>query len=145
MSRRLIFAVIGWICVFPTGGAFLTNQQTAAAQDCRIVRIHEGVTLGESKVRIEPEALWIQKGSCVIWFNRGPSIEVKVVFEEGKRCEDVTEAPTGFKLDAENCYVTSFIPLGGTSSLKFNEEGSYKYTVVTADGTETKGELVVAK
>ena len=70
--------------------------------------------------------------------------EVKIIFEEGKKCEDVTEAPSGFKLDAQNCYVTDYVKLGGTSSLKFNQQGTYDYEV-KAFGKEAteKGQIIV--
>ena len=90
--------------------------------------------------------LSIDQGACVIWVNWGQD-NVQVKFREGKKCEDVTEGPTGFKLDAENCYVTDFLPLGATSSLKFNEEGTYDYEVTWENqkGLVAKGKIMVRK
>jgi len=90
------------------------------------------VTGGEEPLKpivIEPAALEIDRGSLVIWVNwaRGaPS--VKVLFEDGNHCQDATEAPTGFGMD-KGCYVTSWMPFGGTSSLRFNVPGTYTYLV----------------
>jgi hypothetical protein len=79
--------------------------------------------------------MYITKDTCVIWINWVPKEEVRVVFrEDGKKCQDATDSPMGFSM-AENCYVTNFIPLGGTSSLKFNGEGTFKYEVeIPSDG-----------
>ena len=53
-----------------------------------------------------------------------------VKFREGKKCESATEAPTGFKVDkGQGCYVTDFLPMGGTASLRFQESEMYNYEV----------------
>ena len=67
-------------------------------------------------IRLEPETISISKGTCVIWLNWAAAAqEMKVVFEDGKKCSSVSEASVGFSLDHENCYITSGIPFGGTS------------------------------
>jgi hypothetical protein len=70
---------------------------------------------------------------------------MKVVFEDGKKCSSVSEAPVGFSLDHENCYITSFMPFGGTSSLRFMQEGSYGYTIEGPDlpRGKVKGTILV--
>jgi len=112
----------------------LAGTQTAAAQECRVIRIHGLVA--HDAVKVEPESLSISKGTCVIWFNRSTANEIKVVFEEGKQCASVTDAPTGFSLNHEQCYVTSWVPFGGTSSLRFTEKGTYEYAIELAVGDE---------
>jgi hypothetical protein len=70
---------------------------------------------------------------------------LKIVFEDGKKCEDVTDAASGFLTEGP-CYVTSWVTFGGTSSLKFNEEGTYDYFVdAKGHGPEArkKGTIVV--
>ena len=81
----------------------------------------------------------------MVWFNRVFTDEVMVTFKEGKKCLDVTNAPMGFTLDAETCYVTSWMPFAGTSSLRFMEKGTYEYTVKAKDwkGITAKGRIVV--
>jgi len=121
----------------------LARQQTANAQDCRIIRIQGMVTHGS--IHVEPKTLWISKGTCVIWFNRSSTEEVKVIFEDGKRCSSVSDAPVGFSLDHESCYVTSWISFGGTSSLRFMEAGTYEYVIEAKgmEGVKIRGQLVV--
>jgi hypothetical protein len=113
------------------------------AQDCRLIRIQGLAT--QTSIRVEPETLSISKGTCVIWFNRASAQEVKIIFEEGKRCASVSEAPVGFSLDHENCYVTSWIPFGGTSSLRFQESGTYEYVLEakTVPQKNVKGTIIV--
>ena len=105
--------------------------------------IYGGDSFSVKSIRIEPATLQIDKGSVVIWNNWAKASEVKVIFEEGKVCQDVTEAPTGFSMDAKQCYVTTWIPLGGTSSLKFTQTGTYKYKVETTGGISGAGSIIV--
>jgi len=122
----------------------LKNQETISAQECRLIRLYGGVAGNVAEIRIEPNSIWISKGTCVIWSNWVRTDEVKVVFEDGKKCEDVTDAPVGFSMNADNCYVTDWISLGGTSSLRFNEAGTYQYVVEAAGGTiKARGEIAV--
>jgi hypothetical protein len=145
-KRRHVVMVIGiaFICAMTF---FFLNQKTANAQQCRIIRIH-GDTTGHTaqapdKAWLEPKTLFVDKGSCVIWLNWIRTNEIKIIFEEGKKCEDMTDAPVLFSLDAANCYVTTWVPLGGTSSLRFNEEGTFEYTIEVRGGTKAKGTILV--
>jgi hypothetical protein len=143
MKKKILTVAVGLAFILALT-TLLANQETVSAQECRLVRLHGGIGANVSEIRIEPRALWISKGTCVIWSNWVRTDEVKVKFEEGKKCEDVTEAPAGFTLNADNCYVTDWIALGGTSSLKFNETGTYKYVVEAAGGTiKARGEIGV--
>jgi hypothetical protein len=88
---------------------------------------------------LDPKTLVINKGTCVVWFNRAAGSNVKIIFEEGKKvCEDVVEASMDFKLDENNCFVTAtYIPPFGTASLAFSKAGAHDY-VVEVKGTATK-------
>lgn len=98
---------------------------------------------------IDPATRYVKKNTIVVWLSGVPEIEVQIVFEEGKTCRDVTANPNmkipGFFLDSRNCYVTSFLPYAGTTTLQFVEVGTYEYEVVIADGKmKTKGKIVVS-
>lgn len=123
--------------------AVMVSHGSLDAQDCRIVRIYGGIPQYVEGIRIEPETIWASKGTCVIWNNTMRTDEVKIVFEEGKKCDDMTDASVGFKLDAENCYVTTWIPFGGTSSLMFREEGTFEYVVEAKGGVKSKGKIMI--
>ncbi len=99
------------------------------AADERLVRLLGGIGPQTDQIRVEPETLMVQEGTVVVWLNWVKGEEVKLTFREGKKCDDATEAASGFGLDAENCYVTSWVPMGGTSSLIFSEKGTYPYEV----------------
>jgi hypothetical protein len=108
---------------------FFALQGAVSGQKCRIIRIQQERGSAGTAVRIEPQTTHISRDTCVIWINWVPKQEVRVIFrEDGKRCQDATDSPMGFSM-AEDYYVTSFIPLGGTSSLKFNDEGTFSYEV----------------
>ena len=115
-----------------------------SAQECRVIRV-----MGKAEqqpLTIEPATTFVNKGDCVVWFNRTFANEIQVMFKEGKKCLDVTKSPQGFSLNAESCYVTSWIPFAGTSSLRFMEKGTYKYEVKAKSmpvKTVVEGQIVV--
>ena len=111
----------------------IANLGDVKAQDCRVARIG-GMVLHDS-ISVEPERMLISKGTCVIWFNRASATNVKIKFEDGKTCAAATEAPVQFKMDDYGqCFVTSWVPFGGTSSLTFKEKGTYDYVIEMAPG-----------
>ncbi|HNR14200.1 MAG TPA: hypothetical protein PLG17_05455 [Thermodesulfobacteriota bacterium] len=119
------------------------GAMTLFAQDCRVIRVHGGYHGLKDRIEIEPQTTWIAKGSCVIWMNWiKTNQKVKIVFEDGKHCHDLTEAPVGFTM-SNVCYVTSWIPLGGTSSLLFKDEGTFEYIVEVEGGTKAQGKIIV--
>jgi hypothetical protein len=120
----------------------LVDHPPLGAIDVQLVRIH-GQNEGPKKsLMVEPVSVTVPKGGIVVWVNEGAIDEVKVNFEEGKKCADVTSATKDFNLEAA-CFVTTWIPLTGTTSLKFNEPGTFHYTVETNDGVKVKAKLIV--
>lgn len=116
---------------------------TTVAQETRVIRLHGGTSYSTNSIRIEPATLQISTGGVVVWNNWAKTSEVKIIFEEGKVCQDVTEAPMGFTLNAKQCYVTTWTPLGGTSSLRFTQAGKYHYVVEASGGVRSKGTIHV--
>ena len=144
MNKKGLTIVMGFILVLAVI-IFLSNQGTISAQECRFVKIIGGDTELPFLMGIEPETMVVSKGDCVVWFNRFTAETLKVTFEEGKKCLDVTTAPMGFSLNAQTCYVTSWMPFVGTSSLRFMEKGTYEYSVEAKNigGVKAKGRIVV--
>ena len=117
---------------------FLLDQTEVNAQEERIIRIW-----GRAAPQIEPPTLLISKGATVIWFNNAKD-EVMILFEEGKKCDDVTDAGSLFSMNAANCYVTTWLSFGATSSLRFNEAGTYDYAVEYAGRKQRdSGKIIV--
>jgi len=142
MNKKKLVITLGVSFVVAMMIGFL-SLEIVSAQECRIIKIH-GRTEHPS-IMIEPETTFLSKGDCVVWFNRFTAEDVKVTFEEGKKCLDVTNAPMGFSLNAQTCYVTSWMPFVGTSSLRFMEKGTYEYSVEAKNigGVKAKGRIVV--
>ena len=128
-------------CSFPHDDSAQCKSRIANAGECRMIMI-KGQPGGQIALNLEPDTITVEKNSCVVWVNFARADEVQVVFEQGKVCKDVTEAPVGFKLDAKNCYVTNYIPFGATSSLLFNEPGEFKYVLI-AGGKRLNGKIIV--
>ncbi len=78
---------------------------------------------------ISPETLYIKKGDCVAWINQTLEEDVKITFKEGKRCQGMTKSAVGFKEDWKSCCVTDYLAPGRTSSLLFDEAGTFNYEV----------------
>jgi len=121
----------------------LAHSDVINAQDCRLVMIHSGEKNVAEGIVIEPVTVWASKGTCVIWSNWLRERQVKVMFNEGKKTEIATGAVRGFELDAANAYLTSWIPTGGTASLKFNEEGTFGYVAADQNGMQARGEIII--
>lgn len=122
----------------------LIDHKPIDAEESQLIRIFGGIATGAGElkkpIRLEPPTMTVSKGAVVVWLNWARSVEcVQVSFEDGKKCDDVTDAPTGFEMSS-GCYVTSWITFGGTSSLRFNEPGTYIYTVEAKTGGETRKE-----
>ena len=140
MKKPSILFAAGLI-VFFAMALMLASQAETVAQEVWVIKIrdvgHEGL------LRIEPATVKIPKGMVVAWINMSQKAEPQIVFEEGKKCEAMTEAPTGFTLDQQSCYITDYVTVGGTSSLKFIGEGEFDYEVINREGQIGKGRIVV--
>jgi plastocyanin len=141
MDRKIFSSILLGIILISTVVIFVLSQGTSNAEECRMIKI-QGQPGGQATLTLEPDTIIVNKGTCVIWVNFARTEEVQVIFEQGKVCEDVTEASVGFKLDAKNCYVTNYIPFGGTSSLLFKEPGEFKY-ILKAGVESLNGKIIV--
>jgi len=128
MKNNKLLVTLGITSIL-TVAFLLTNIGSVNAADCRIIRI-VGMAYHES-VRIEPTDIRVEKGTCVIWFNNTPGERIKIVFEDGQTCDEVTDASVDFKFDEKNkCFFTdAYIGPGGTASLRFKEKGTFDYTL----------------
>lgn len=132
MGKNKLFLIVTGAVFILTMVMFIGNPVTiGAAEQCAIVTIqsHEGIS---------PETLHIKKGDCVVWMNWTHGEDLKVVFKEGKRCQDMTKSPVGFKMDWRGCYVTDYLDFGTTSSLVFDQAGTFKYEVEFRPGSELR-------
>jgi plastocyanin len=142
MKKSILTA--GAVLFFLSTMLVVIDREPVGAQESQLVRIFGGIETGAGElkkpIRLEPAALTVTKGGVVVWMNWARSVEcIQVSFEDGKKCDDVTDAPTGFDMSS-GCYVTSWITFGGTSSLRFNEPGTYTYTVEAKTGGQTRKE-----
>ena len=137
-TRSLCFALAIMVSVILVT-LLVIPPSTATAGESRMIQI-----LGREAPIIEPPILQIEKGTTVVWFNDAKA-ELKVTFEDGKKCDDVTEAASAFSLDAKNCYVTTWLPFGATSSLRFTEAGTFEYIVDFAGMKKPKRARIIVK
>lgn len=149
MKHRVSSALVAVLVVAAVAG--VVGLTDAEAQEHRLVRILGGLSTGAAELKqpitLDPPTLSISKGTVVTWLNWSRNTEcVQISFEEGKRCEDGTDAPSGFSMRTDGCYVTSWISFGGTSSLLFTEPGTFDYVVEAKTGGEVRmetGRIVV--
>lgn len=143
MKHRVSSALVAVLVVAAVAG--VVGLTDAEAQEHRLVRILGGLSTGAAELKqpitLDPPTLSISKGTVVTWLNWSRNTEcVQISFEEGKRCEDGTDAPSGFSMRTDGCYVTSWISFGGTSSLLFTEPGTFDYVVEAKTGGEVRKE-----
>jgi len=121
-----------------------SQYDTAMSWECRLILINDGPGASVGQISLEPATAWIEKGTCVVWVNRARTSapELIIKFRENQKCEEVTEAASGFK-NVEGCYVTGALPPGGTSSLRFNQAGTYTYQVQSGESMKAEGKIVV--
>lgn len=109
------------------------TQSRTYAQECQVVRILREKQASGDTIRLNPDALTVKKGDCVVWVNWHVESAARVNFrEDAKRCQEATEAPSGFKA-AENCFLTEFMGVGRTASLRFVDPGTYTYEIEMPD------------
>jgi len=147
-NKRIRVTILAALSMMVAVTFLLNSGQIAEASECQIVRLQRDPAAAY-QVEIEPRTLWISKGDCVVWFNRiepTSAPEIMIKFREGKKCDEVTEASSGFSLDGtEGCYGTGKMPFGGTSSLRFIEKCTYEYEVVAPGKEKSAGKIVVAE
>ena len=124
--------------------SFLASLQPdeSRALDFQIIKVHSLASDDAHKLQVAPDPVEILKGTVVIWLNSIKGREIKVVFEEGKRCADVTSGASGFSYDSA-CYVTTWVPTGGTTSLQFDEAGTFEYGVESEGLPGKRGKIIV--
>lgn len=140
-KRKLILQlVLGVLAV----GFFITPG-LSYAKEAEVVMIYKAKG-DETEIRVTPPDLYIQKGTVVIWMNNISGEEVRVIFRDGKACQDVSRSPDqkGFSLDTKSCYVTTYLPYTATSSLQFMQAGTFAYSVSNSTGKVTgRGKIIV--
>lgn len=149
MRNRSLFAF--WVVLALTGLTGILFVSHTDAQEHRLVRILGGLSTGATELKqpitLDPPTLSVPKGTVVTWLNWSRNSDcIQISFEDGKRCEDGTDAPSGFSMRTDGCYVTSWISFGGTSSLLFTEPGTFSYVVEAKTGGEVRketGQIVV--
>ena len=143
MNSKKWLTLGGLTCLFVMI-LLLASQGISNAQygTVRIVRIWWGLGAPSETVVIEPGTTRISQGAVVAWWNKGRE-EAKIKFTQGKECETATAGPTGFMLEAKDCYVASYIPSGGIASLKFDDVGTYEFEISIKDKGTAKGTVVV--
>ncbi|MDY6845117.1 MAG: plastocyanin/azurin family copper-binding protein [Thermodesulfobacteriota bacterium] len=136
---------VALILVMPV---FMLGLNSSDANEVRVIRIYGGGGYGEgghfTGLRLEPQTVTVSTKTTVVWLNIGRQPDVDVIFKEGKACKDGTDAAVRFNLAQDNCYVTSFVAQGETSSLKFTQKGTYKYKV-KAGTFESDGKIIVVE
>ena len=135
MHRKKVL-LVSIVALFVTIAAFiLITPKNILAEEleegkCFMVSISgKGPVERANVVDVKPQYLTVPPGSCVVFVNWVRVDEIMVSFKEGKTCADVTQAPSGFSFDDEGCYVTDYLPMGKTSSLRFMEPGVYRYDI----------------
>ncbi len=120
------------------------NAAEKGKNQCFIVSIRGT----DQEMSISPKHIKVPKGSCVVWVNWIEGPDISISFKDGKTCEEMTKSPLGFRLTPETgCYLTDYLPQGGTSSLRFMIAGDYTYEISMEGKKEplASGKITVKK
>ena len=139
-NMRLVF-VLGFTLIFILSITGLKPEE-GNALDFQMIKVRSQASGDSHKIQVAPDPVKVLKGTVVIWLNSTEGREIKVVFEEGKRCADVTSGASGFSYDSA-CYVTTWVPTGCTTSLQFDEAGTFEYSVESEGLPGKKGKIIV--
>ena len=146
MKTNRFFKLLG-VFLLATVCIVMVNQGVSLAKTASLIRI-EPVETEDGKLvgfNIDPKVLKVDEGAVVIWQSGIPEMEVRVIFEDGKVCMELTTGPSGFALDNyTNCFVTTYMPYGATSILQFPKAGTFDYLIMSEDAKlKFKGQIVV--
>jgi hypothetical protein len=144
MKKRMLLAVS--IMLAGVLFLFVLAQVTTFAQEgtTRVIRIWRLSSEGKQLTVVEPITTRVLEGAVVVWWNKGGE-EVRIRFVDGEKCRIRSSSPSGFVLESENCYQTSYMAPGTISSLKFDEEGTYEFEVEYKGREVQKGAVIVSK
>ena len=135
---------MGVALLFIALSLFLLPRGPTVAAEAEMIKIQP---VGEDKIvgfYLDPPVSRIEKDTVVVWVSGIKHVDIQVIFMDGKTCKDVTGPAKSFKMREKNCYVTTFMSFGETSSLQFVESGTYRYYVATSTGDiRAKGSIVV--
>ena len=116
-------------------------QEAQTTNEVQIVKIRD---VGyDGALRIEPREVTIPVGMVIVWVNMSRKAEPQIVFAEGMKCQLSTEASSDFKQNEQKCFITDYVQVGGSSSLKFIGPGNFKYEVVNKTGQKGTGTIIV--
>jgi len=144
-SYNLVKLFLSLISFFICIGAFIIfSQSEVSATDIHIVKLQAVMKENSEQLVVDPDVLTIGLKDIVIWVNQAPTDELKISFEEGRKCQDVTSPSNHFNLNA-SCYVANWLWSDETASLKFNDVGTYKYQVQTRKGIVKDGKIIIVR
>jgi hypothetical protein len=141
---KKLYHFMGMTLLTIAASLLLLPRGPTIAADATMIKIQP---VGDDKIigfYIDPPVAKIEKGAVVVWLSGIKDADIQVIFMDGKTCKDVTAPAKSFTMQAKDCYVTSFMSFGETSSLQFVESGTYRYYVATFAGDiKAKGTIVV--
>ena len=145
MNKRrilLIVAILSLVALLPGPSVLRSHaQETQTPNEVEIIKIRD---VGyEGALRIEPSEVTIPVGTIIVWINMSRKAEPQIVFAEGMKCELSTEASSDFKQNERKCFITDYVQVGGSSSLKFIGPGEFRYEVVNKTGQKGTGTIIV--
>ena len=140
-TGKLVLIIAVFLLAF---GLVMGAQNTVLAVDAQLIQVSSSGEGKMAKLTIDPADAHVKKDAIVIWLSAVQPEEIKIEFADGKKCKSVTAHAVGFDLDQERwCYVTSYVPFAGSSSLQFTEVGTYEYSIYTKEGATAKGKIIV--
>ena len=104
----------------------ITTQESAISGEGKVKETVQTIILKKEPAGISNPSLKVKLGTTIVWFNGDPEpITIKFIDKLGIACK----VPVNFYADLFGYYETGPIAQGGTASICFIYEGTYKYDV----------------
>ena len=121
MKKRTHFlAFWGFVFVVMMVVVAISPLTSAAEEKCRIIAINRADDFN-------PGTVTAKTGDCVVWLNWSVN-RARIIFADKGKCTNMSSA-SGFTVYSDGCYVMDKLETGMTSSLTFNQPGTYDYAI----------------
>jgi plastocyanin len=86
---------------------------------------------------LDPAEVNSGRGTTVVWVNHSVN-DMRILFKEGDQITVSCINPVNFSLQKDGTFQSDIIPHGGTASICFLEQGTYKYQLFKVAGPTSR-------
>lgn len=123
MKKKCLFAIV----VYLLGVCLCPGISPASEEEKESPKIVNKIVIINQYEEVSPLELTSNPGTTVVWVNHSRT-PVEILFYD-KKVTVACGSPVNFSVGRGGAYESNKIPFGGTASLCFLENGTYKYMI----------------